>query len=82
MNKNTRGLSKGCVHYTVDVLHEIADMNAVTQAQKAENAQIAFMLDALIDLVDEISRQGQGTGEQKTKEDGNLRRISIEDGKS
>lgn len=61
MNKNTRGFSKECVHYTVDVLHEIADMNAVSQVQKAENAQIAFMLDALIDLIDEISRQGQGT---------------------
>ena len=42
--------SKETLHYFVDVLHEIADMQTYCSEEKRANAKVAIMLSAMIDL--------------------------------
>lgn len=48
-NQPTKKPSAECLHYAVDVLHEIADMQATCSMERRANAQIALTLDAMID---------------------------------
>lgn len=49
-NHNTKKPTKECVHYAVDVFHEIADMQASCSMERRANAQTAFTLNAMIDF--------------------------------
>lgn len=51
-NQSSKGVSKDCIHYAVDVLHEIADRHTTALAQNKDNAKIAITLNVLIDLIE------------------------------
>ena len=51
-NQSSKGVSKDCIHYAVDVLHEIADRHTTTSTQVKDNAKTAIALNVLIDLIE------------------------------
>ena len=53
-NKSTRALKKKAIHFANEVLHEIADSYATSNAAKKENEEIHFALDLLIEMMPEI----------------------------
>lgn len=49
-NLRTKKPTTECMHYAVDVIHEITDMQATCPAERRANAKIALTLNAMIDL--------------------------------
>jgi hypothetical protein len=49
-NQNQKKPTKACLHYAVDVIHEIKDRQAWCEDVKKANARIAFTLNAMIDF--------------------------------
>ncbi len=49
-NQHTEKPTAKCMHYAVDVFHEIADMQATCPSERRANAQISFTLNAMIEL--------------------------------
>lgn len=49
-NQHTKKPTVECMHYAVDVFHEIADMQATCQNELRANAKIALTLNAMIDM--------------------------------
>lgn len=49
-NQHAKKPTVECMHYAVDVFHEIADMQVTCQKELRANAEIALALNALIDL--------------------------------
>ena len=49
-NQQAKEPSKERMHYAVDVIHEVVDMQATCSEERRANARIAFTLNALIDI--------------------------------
>ena len=49
-NLHTKKPSKECMHYAVDVIHEVTDMQASCTEELRANARIALTLNAMIDM--------------------------------
>lgn len=49
-NQQVKEPSKECMHYAVDVIHEVVDMQATCSEERRANARIAFALNAMIDI--------------------------------
>lgn len=50
-NQTVMRPSKERMHYVVDVMHEIADMHETSPEACRDNAQIAFQLNTMIDML-------------------------------
>lgn len=49
-NQQVKKPSKERMHYAVDVIHEVVDMQATCSEERRANAGIAFALNAMIDI--------------------------------
>lgn len=49
-NQQAKKPSKECMHYAVDVIHEITDLQARCSEERRANARIALALNAIIDV--------------------------------
>ena len=49
-NQQVKKPSKECMHYVIDVIHEVTDQQATCSEERRANARIAFALDAMIDM--------------------------------
>lgn len=55
LNQNVKKTSFECMHYTIDVLHEISDIT--TPNLKQQNAKIALTLNYMIDTVEQMKKK-------------------------
>lgn len=49
-NQQVANPSKECMHYAVDVIHEVTDRQATCPAARRANARTALVLNAMIDM--------------------------------
>lgn len=50
-NQQVKEPSRERMHYAVDVIHEVVDMQATCSKERRANAKIAFTLNAMIDIL-------------------------------